>query len=368
VRVRSVTPGPLFADDGSLGARLVRRARGIGGEVLALVVVTALLPLLLLGAFAVDLVLWLRRRKPFVAVRLVAFAWFFLLNELHGLLSLAWIWLSAGGPLGRGGMRRRRGVYNLRIRWAAAHLGAIRRLFGLRFSIEGLELAAPGPALVLIRHASIIDNMLPDTVIGREHGIGLRFVIKRELNLIPTIDIGGRWVPTYFVRRGSADAAGEIARLRTLAQDLGPGEAILIYPEGTRHTPAKLARAQEIIAERTPHHAPLAGRLRNLLPPRLGGPVALLEECLDAGVDIVVCGHVGLDGFEYISDIWRGGLVGSEVAVKFWRYSAADVPHDHEERIAFLYGIWHELDDWVGEQLAARGAAPGGGPPVSAAR
>lgn len=353
MRVRSVTSGPLFADDSPIGARMVRRVRGIGFEIVAFVLVTVLLPVLLLGGLVVDTVLWLRHRKPFVAVRLIAFAWCFLANEMHALLSLIWIWVSAGGPAGKGGMRRRRGVYNLRIRWAAMHLGAVRRLFGLRFTVEGLELAAPGPTLVLIRHASIIDNMLPDTLIGRRHGIGLRFVIKRELNLIPTIDIGGRWVPAYFVRRGSSDAAAEVARLRTLANDLGPGESILIYPEGTRHTPKKLARAQEIIAERTPQHAPLANRLNNLLPPRLGGPVALLEECLDQGVDVVVCGHVGLDGFEYISDIWKGRLVGQEVRVRFWRYAASEVPADHDGRIAWLYGVWQVLDDWVGEQRAA---------------
>ena len=43
-----------------------------------------------------------------------------------------------------------------------------------------------------------------------------------------------------------------------------------------------------------------------MLPPRLGGPLALLDE--GRGADVVVCGHVGLDGFEYISDIWKGGL------------------------------------------------------------
>lgn len=348
MRVRSVTSGPLFADDSPRSTRVVRRVRGIALEILAFVLVTVLLPVLLLGALVVDTALWLRHRKPFVAVRLITFAWCFLVNEMHALLSLLVIRLTTR----HGGLPRRRRLYDLRIRWASIHLGAIRRLFGLRFSVEGLELAGPGPSLVLIRHASIIDNMLPDTLIGRRHGIGLRFVIKRELNLIPTIDIGGRWVPTYFVRRGSSDAAGEIARLRTLATDLGPGEAILIYPEGTRHTPAKLARAQEIIAERTPQHAPLADRLNNLLPPRLGGPVALLEECLDAGVDVVVCGHVGLDGFEYISDIWKGRLVGQDVRVRFWRYPASEVPTDHEGRIAWLYGVWQVLDDWVGEQRA----------------
>ena len=146
--------------------------------------------------------------------------------------------------------------------------------------------------LILIRHASIIDNALPDAVIGHAHGLGLRFVIKRELQMIPTIDIGGRWVPTNFVRRASTDTAGEVARLRRLAHDLGEGEGILIYPEGTRHTPEKLARAQALIAERQPEIAPLANRLRNVLPPRLGGPLALLEE--SRGADVVVCGHVGL--------------------------------------------------------------------------
>ncbi|MEJ7784598.1 MAG: 1-acyl-sn-glycerol-3-phosphate acyltransferase, partial [Solirubrobacteraceae bacterium] len=236
----------------------------------------------------------------------------------------------------------------LRIRWARIHLAGIRRLFGLRFEIEGLENAGPGPVVVLIRHASIIDNMLPDAVLAHEHGLGLRFVLKRELQMIPTIDIGGRWVPTNFVRRASKDPAGEIAKLRGLAHDLGDGEGILIYPEGTRHTDEKLVRAQAIIAERTPEIAPLANRLRNVLPPRLGGPVALLQESRDA--DVVLFAHVGLDGFEYISDIWAGGLVGTPVRMRFWRFAAAEIPREEAELTQWLYATWQILDDWVGEQ------------------
>ena len=128
------------------------------------------------------------------------------------------IYLVTGGPLGRGSLRRRRLVYDLRIHWARSHLGGVRVLFGLTFEVEGLELAGPGPVIVLIRHASIIDNAMPDAIIGHAHGLGLRFVLKRELQMIPTIDIGGRWVPTIFVRRASTDPAGEVARLRRLAR------------------------------------------------------------------------------------------------------------------------------------------------------
>jgi 1-acyl-sn-glycerol-3-phosphate acyltransferase len=327
------------------------------------VVLTLVLPLVLPAAALVDLVLWVVKRKPWMAVRLALMAWWFLFGELRGIAGLAAIYVVTGGPLGRGSLRRRRLVYDLRIHWARSHLEGIRVLFGLTFEIEDLDKAGPGPVLILIRHASIIDNALPDAVIGRAHGLGLRFVIKHELEMLPTIDIGGRWVPTNFVRRASADTAGEVARLRRLAHDLGEGEGVLIYPEGTRHTAEKLARAQQLIAERHPAVAPLAARLRNVLPPRLGGTLALLDE--SHGADVVLFGHVGLDGFEYIRDIWAGGLVGTTVRVRFWRFPAADVPRGEEARTAWLYERWQLLDDWVGEQLLDPAVRMGAADPVA---
>ena len=346
MRVQDIGPGPLFPDDGPLGDRVRRRVRGVGLEIAALLLLTALFPLVLAVAAAVDLPLWLIRRKPWMAVRLVAFAWFFLLVEVRAWLGLIVVYAITGGPFGRRSLRRRRMVYELRIRWCTSHLDRIRGLFGLRFEVDGLEPAGPGPVLILMRHASIIDNTLPDALIGRSHGMGLRFVIKRELQSVTTFDIGGRWVPCVFVRRGSGDTARELENVRRLADDMGAGEGILVYPEGTRHTDAKLARAKEVIAERQPEIAPLANRLRHVLPPRLGGPLALL----DAGdLDVVFCGHVGLDGFEYIRDIWSGGLVGTTVKVRFWRFPAADVPAGERERVEWLYERWQALDDWVGE-------------------
>ena len=346
--MRQVTRAPLFPDDGPRGARLTRRARGIGIEAGAFAALTLLFPLILACAVLVDLV----RRRHWIAVRMVAFAWWFLFGELRGVVGLAGIYVVTGGPLGRGSKARRRMVYDLRIHWARSHLGGIKTLFDLKFEIEGLEHAGPGPVVVLIRHASIIDNTLPDALIGHEHGIGLRFVLKRELESIPTIDIGGRWVPTTFVRRGSKDPAAEITELRRLAHDLGPGEGILIYPEGTRHTAEKAEKAKALIAERQPDVAPLANRLQNVLPPRLGGPLALIDE--SHGADVVLCAHVGLDGFQFISDIWAGGLVGTTVKVRFWRFASSEIPATEEERVRWLYGLWQQLDDWIGAQTYLR--------------
>ena len=68
---------------------------------------------------------------------------------------------------------------------------------------------------------------------------------------------------------------------------------------------------------------------------------------------VVVLGHVGLDGFECISDIWSGGLVGETVKVKLWRHAAAVVPAGERERTEWLYARWRELDDWIGQQQSS---------------
>jgi 1-acyl-sn-glycerol-3-phosphate acyltransferase len=345
--------GPLIPDESPGGSRLRRRLRGVSVEVLAFFLLSALSPLLLLGAAVVDLSLWLKRRKPWMAVRLLAMAWWFLLGELYGLLGLGLIWIASGG---RDGARRRERVYKLKRRWLISHLAGIRTLFGLRFEVEDLELAGPGPVLVMIRHASIIDNALPDAILGRAHGLGFRFIIKRELEMLPTIDIGGRWVPTLFVRRASGNTAEQLERMAGLSVNLSESDGLLIYPEGTRWTPEKLAHAKQVIAERQPEISMLADRLQNLLPPRLGGTIELLQSARDA--DVVIFGHVGLDGFEYISDIWSGGLVGGTVRLKFWRFAASEVPIDRDELIAWLYARWQELDDWIGEMRS-------GAPPVA---
>jgi 1-acyl-sn-glycerol-3-phosphate acyltransferase len=204
----------------------------------------------------------------------------------------------------------------------------------------------------MLRHASILDNLIGDVFIGHEAGIGVRYVIKQEIRALPAIDIGGRWIPTVFIKRGSPDPDTEIKAVRRLTHDMSPGEILAMYPEGTRPTPKKIARAQEVIAERQPEIAPLADRLNHLLPPRLGGPLALIDEAA-AGTDIVFCGHYGFDGVRTVADIRAGVLVGRTVRIKFWRYPASDLPDGDRARTEWLYDRWQMIDDWLGEQIAA---------------
>jgi 1-acyl-sn-glycerol-3-phosphate acyltransferase len=338
----------LLLPNETLRSRVIRRARGLVIEVGTFALLTALCaPLVVVGAL-VDFALWLRRRKPWMALRLLAFAWWTLFCELRGIAGLTWLRLIT---LGRAPHVDRR-AFVLRKQWLGGQLRGLRRIFGLEFDVDGLPLAGGGPLVILIRHASTVDTLLPETFIAIEHDMWLRYVLKRELLNLPTIDMGRRWVPTVFVSRGAADLDSETARIALLGTGLATDDAVLIYPEGTLFSPTKLVRAQRLAAKRRPELAGLASGLRHVLPPKLVGPTTLLQAAAEA--DVLIVGHVGLDSFEYPRDMWRGDLVGSTVHMKFWRFPADTVPRDDAGLAQWIYERWAELDEWVEGKIATR--------------
>jgi 1-acyl-sn-glycerol-3-phosphate acyltransferase len=316
-------------------SRIRRRLWTVPLHLALFVLATLALPLLLTVGLVVDAVRWLVRRRPWMATRLALFLWVYLAAEAWAIVALFLAW--AVPPRERLVER----TYRLQARWAAFLFGAARRLFSLRFDVEGADAVAPGPVVVLMRHASIVDNLLPAVFVAAPHGLRLRYVLKRELLSDPSIDIGGLRLPNCFVVRGADDAEAEVARVRALAQGLGPRDGVLIYPEGTRFTPAKRRRAIERV--------PRAAELEHVLPPRPGGTLAVL----DSGADVVVCAHHGLDGFASIGDLWRGGLVRRTVRIRFRRFAGDSLPQGREARTAWLWQRWHEVDDWIGAQGAA---------------
>jgi 1-acyl-sn-glycerol-3-phosphate acyltransferase len=330
---------------------VLRRLRTIPPRLLGLALVTALLPALLIVGLLIDAVRRAGAGVPPTAARLALVLWVYLAAEVAGLAALAAIWI-----VGLGGRRRtwfRDATWRLQQRWAGALFGAARLLFGLRLEVAGDDAVAPEPAIVLIRHASLVDTLLPANLVARPHRVRLRYVLKRELLADPCLDVAGRRLPNYFVRRGTGEAQ-EVERVRALARGLGASEGVVIYPEGTRFTPGRRARAIARIAERDPRLAARAERLRHLLPPRLGGVRALLDGAPDA--DVVVIAHHGFDGLRLISDIWRGGLVGLVVRVRMTRVPRSAVPDTDAARADWLYDLWQEVDDWLEERFAGVGA------------
>ena len=328
------------------------------------VVATLALPVLAAAALVLDVLLRATRGRPWVALRLVAMLWVYLAAEVGGILGLFAIWLIAGLA---GGGRRRRIVdrtYALQGAWATVLFGALRRLYSLRFEVEGDDAVEPGPILLFMRHASIVDTLLPSVLVTIPHGIRLRYVLKQELLSDPCLDIAGNRLPNAFVLRGSGESAREVARVRALACGLGPEEGVLIYPEGTRFTGAARRRALERLAARGDSELHGRGKaMKNVLPPRVGGPLALLEG--NAEADVVVCAHHGLEGLARITDVWRGELVGRRIAVCFWRRPRNEIPAEHDERVRWLFEEWERVDRWIsrvqgGSTPSASAAGEGG--------
>lgn len=332
-------PGPSATSDG----RLARRVRTIPVVFILYALVSALLPALLLLAAGHDLVRFVRRRHPWMATRLTLFGWLYLFTEVVGLIALFVTWIASG--FGASQRRLRAWTAAVQRAWTAALLTWVRWIFQLRFEISGDAHVRPGPLLVFVKHSSMVDTLLPTNFITRRHGIGLRFVLKRELLVDPCLDVAGHWLPNHFVDRRATDSAAEIAAVRRLADDLGPDEGVLIYPEGTRFTRTKQAHALARLAESDPERHALAAGLRHVLPPRLGGALALLDGAPPA--DVLFVAHHGFEGFGSLAAIWRGKMVRRTIRVASWRVPRADVPDDRDARVRWLFTWWQRIDDWV---------------------
>ena len=307
------------------------------------VIVIGTLPLLAVVMLAADAV----RGQHWALARCLAFLALYLSCEVIGVLAALTLWIGV-----RDSAQSLRRHYQLQQWWAGALLGGAQRIFGMRIEADGAEAAAHGPFLLFSRHASLGDSLLPSVFIARRHGIRLRYVLKRELLWDPCLDIVGHRLPNYFVRRGSGESAREIQAIQALADGLGPRDGVLIFPEGTRFTPAKrrrLLHRLENAGDAT--QLERARVLTNVLPPRLGGPLGLLERA--QGVDAVFCAHVGFEGSGSARELMRGALIGAVVRATFWRVPAAEIPSDGAAQAEWLHRQWRRVDDWIGRQRQA---------------
>jgi 1-acyl-sn-glycerol-3-phosphate acyltransferase len=306
---------------------------------LATLVSVAFLPLALVITLSLDA----RDLRRAPRTRFVIGIVFLLLCEAAGLGGALLAWLLAGGPFGHGTARAHRLDRALQRWWAGTLLHRGRSILGLGLHVAaGAALLEDGPILVVARHASLVDSLLPCVLLDR---FRLRYVLKRELLWDPCLDLVGTRLPNAFVRRGLGDPA-EIARVARLARGLERDEGVVLFPEGTRFTPE---RRQHLI-DRLDARGEMprlreAGALRHVLPPRRGGVLALLDAAPTA--DVVVLAHTGLEGAARLGDLWHGSLIGRTIEVEMWRVPRAEIPIDAAGREAWLEACWRRVDEWI---------------------
>lgn len=169
--------------------------------------------------------------------------------------------------------------------------------------------------------------------------------MKAQLRLDPCIDIAAGRMPNVFVTPGG----GAVEDIGRLASDLGPRDALLIFPEGGNFTPERRRRAiRRLVRLRRRDEAARAAAMPHLMPPRPGGVLAALDAAPSA--DVVFVAHCGLDRMTTAGEIWRRVPLTGVVRARWWRVPARDVPGDRDARVGWLYDQWERADAWISSQ------------------
>jgi 1-acyl-sn-glycerol-3-phosphate acyltransferase len=303
----------------------------------------ALLPVTVLLALAIDAV---RRTGRVVTLRCALALVLYFVCEAVGIITSFALWAVNG--FWPAAAADRVLTWNLLLQrlWARTLFAGATWLFGMRVEVTGEEAVRRGPLFLFSRHASTIDALLPAVFVTHPYTLRLGHVMKRELLWDPCLDIVGQRTRNVFIRRDSGERDKEIALLRQLAAAVGERDGVLLFPEGTRFSAAKRARALHYL-EDTKQFARLARaqRLHHVLPPHRGGALALLETRPD--VDVVFLAHVGFEGTASLNDLWSGKLIGRTIRLSFWRVPCAEIPQNTEGRVDWLDAQWARVDAWT---------------------
>jgi 1-acyl-sn-glycerol-3-phosphate acyltransferase len=314
-------------------SRWRRRATSISLVVFATAITLVSLPVVLLLTLVRDGLL--RQRLAWTRCALML-AWL-VICECWGLLVMLGMWL-ASLLLGPGWLRAHTPA--LQQLWCGALMQGVLRLFSMRLDIDGEHSIANAGFILLVRHTSTADVLLPMQVISIPKRVTAHYVLKQELRWDPCLDVAGHRFANVFVRRG--DGQAEIERVALLGDQLGPHSMVVLYPEGTRWSKHRSQKRIAELRERNDPQLSLAEQLQHALPPHLGGVAALLERAPEA--DVVFMTHVGLEGVRTLADIFGGALIGRTLRVRLWRVPRAEIPDDRGELRRWLYEQWLAVD------------------------
>ncbi len=323
-------------------AKWARRAKTIPGLIIIFILTWSLLPALIVVTFVHGLTV----DRTFSTMRLTILGAWWLAMEFLGLCTVFLFWLIFAPIKKLGSARSRRWHSHLQRIWSRSLAFGAKYTIGLHWVTEGIDCVhGKGPLIVLARHGSQGDALLTGALLAME-GRRLRFVLKRQLLSDPCIDVFGHRVPNYFVDRDSPDNREELENIGLLASDLGDDEALIIFPEGTRFSPQKLAKAVAALSQTTPSRTAFAIQLRSVLPVRTAGTLAALAT---SKADIVICNHVGIQDISSLRQLRDAVPLKNTLRFKLWRTARSEISSENceDEVVLWLDNQWAAVDDWV---------------------
>ncbi len=319
---------------------LVRRSITVPGYLLAWLAWVAILPVALPFLALFDTVM--RRRLALTRAYLMALV--YLTAEIAGLCIIAWLTPQKRRMSDEEWVTRH---FALEAWWGTQQWKWAIRIFRLRIVVEGEDALSEKPFILFPRHVSVVDNMIPAVFALDRAGAKMRWVLNRSLLRDPCIDIVGQRLPNCFIKGSTQDTERELDRLRAAADGLGAGEAVVLFPEGTLFSPSKRARViEKLRASGDTDLLAWAERYQHVMPPRIAGPLALIEAL--PTVDVVFCAHSGLELAVNKQSIIAGGLIGREIRIVFWRVAADRVPVSAAGRRDWLFEQWVRVDEIAG--------------------
>ena len=298
-----------------------RRLISISILVILTLIFVPLSPLLLTTVFVVS------KLTPYSSlIHALLFFYGYLFFECIGVLALTKNWLIDRKK--ENFLVKTRNIQNW---WGSGLLKLGKSIYKLDFQLSGEESIYGPSAILMPRHTSLGDTVLPIVFFAHNRNEGLRYILKKELLMLPCLDIAGNRLPNLFIDRSGQDTSRELNSIANLLQNTPDRESLLIYPEGTRSSQSK----RDSIRRKNPAMNAVLERWPNLLPPRTGGPLTLLEA--NSGKDVVFMAHVGFEGSANLVDLINGSWLNQTILMHFWRVPFAQIPEDKE---SFLYQQW----------------------------
>ena len=263
-------------------------------------------------------------------------------HHLRAVLELFALWVRRGSQEDHYDVMRRfvAGVYRAIVRAARVEVRTDESAAAYRALSNGER-----PVVLLSRHAGEGDTFLVVYELLCRHGRRPRVVMHEALRFDPVIDVLGARLPNRFVDPRGGDTEKDIAEI---AREMEGDAAILIFPEGANFTEERRQRGIDRLASAGhDEQADTARAMRHVSAPRPGGALAAIDAAPEP--DVVIMGHVGFP--TGLAHAWRLLPEPQTIEVRLWHSPASSVPAEHDERIAWLFAQWAQLDAWVADEL-----------------
>jgi 1-acyl-sn-glycerol-3-phosphate acyltransferase len=269
----------------------------------------------------------------------------YLLFQLIGLVMLFDVWVRYNLLSGGDCPKYREKTHRVQRVWADYLFRSTKYILGIKFHVESGYEFGDRKIILAARHTSVGDTFMPLVFASIPYQKKLGFVMKKELEWDPAIDFAVSHLDHIFITRGSVDSDAEIAQVGKLAKS-AELDGVVIFPEGTRFTQKKWAHIKNSMEKNGRQElAEWMDANPNVLPPRPGGLIALLENNDEA--DVVFLAHRGFENARTFRDILNGTFAGSAIHIKYWGIKFEDVPIDDSERRKWIMENWEIVNDFT---------------------